>query len=176
MNPIEKVVLRLIEEADTDNIIKWRNSDAVKKNLYSQSLLTNEQHLTWLKTKVATGDCYQFIIEVHSLNVVRPIGTIFIKNIDRVNSKGEYGIFIGESDCRGKGYALPATKNILEFAFNTLKLNRVYLTVFSDNYAAIKVYEKASFSCEGILKQDFLRCDGYIDVVCMGITADVWNK
>lgn len=171
----EEVVLRQITESDTDNIVKWRNAPDVKKNLYTQAPLTTEQHLNWLKNKVNTGYCAQFIIEVHSPDSMRSIGTVFIKNIDRINLKGEYGIFIGESDARGKGFALKATVKILQHAFEELKLNRIYLTVFSDNLAAINVYQKAGFVQEGILKQDVFRFDRFSDVVCMAITKDLWK-
>jgi len=171
-----KVVLREIIDSDTDNIVKWRNSPDVKKNLYSQELLTKKQHLKWMQNNVMTGQCIQFIIEIHFNDSVQPIGTIFIKNIDRKNSKGEYGIFIGESDARGKGYSTKATFKILKYAFEVLMLNRVYLTVFSDNLAAIKSYEKSGFIKEGILKEDFYRFDGFVDVVYMGITRKIWER
>jgi UDP-4-amino-4,6-dideoxy-N-acetyl-beta-L-altrosamine N-acetyltransferase len=169
------VQLRPINIDDTDNIVTWRNMPDVKKNLYSQDELTPEAHLNWLRTKVETGQCVQFIIEILDAGSVKPAGTVFIKNIDHKNSKGEFGIFIGEREARGKGYAAEATRMILRHAFAALHLNRVYLTVFSDNMAAIRAYEKAGFLVEGTLKQDFLRYDGYADIVCMGITRDVWK-
>lgn len=170
LRPIE------ITDVDTSNIIRWRNDLSVKQNLYTQDDLTVEQHLWWFENRVKTGDCHQFIIEVNEDDKIIPIGTIFIKSIDTHSKKGEYGIFIGENSARGKGYAYQATIQILKYAFETLKLNRVYLTVFSDNIPAIKVYEKSGFVEEGILRQDFLRHDGFADVVYMGITAEDWNK
>jgi UDP-4-amino-4,6-dideoxy-N-acetyl-beta-L-altrosamine N-acetyltransferase len=169
------VVLRLITKNDTEDIVRWRNKDSVKKNLYTQNELTAEQHEKWLKTKVMTGSCVQFIIEIHSKDSHMGIGTVFIKNIDIANSKGEFGIFIGEENARGKGYATIATSMILDHAFKSLNLNRIYLTVFSDNLAAIRAYEKAGFLIEGILRQDFHRYDGFVDVTCMGITIDKWK-
>jgi len=173
------ITLRHIDLEDTQNILRWRNSPDVKKNLYTQKELTEEEHIWWFNHKVATGECAQFIIEISENNRSKAnvsIGTVFIKNIDRQNNKGEFGIFIGERESRGKGYALQATKKILKHAFENLKLNRVYLTVFYDNVPAIKVYEKAGFEKEGLLKQDYLRYDGYCDVLCMGITFDNWKN
>ena len=168
---MDELRLRPIEAGDTDNILKWRNSPAVYNNLYTRDELTREQHLDWLKTRVETGLCRQYIIEVENL----PVGTVFIKNIDRQSQKGEFGIFIGEKQARGKGYASVATQKILETAFSELELNRVYLTVFADNIPGIKAYLKAGFLAEGILKQDFLRPDGFVDIVVMGITKRDWK-
>lgn len=160
---------------DTQHIVKWRNDENVKKWLYSQSDLTEEQHISWFHNQVETGRCSQFIIE-ENWPCGRALGTVFIKNIDQNNQKGEFGIFIGEDWGRGKGYASLASALILDHAFRELKLNRVYLTVFCDNLPAIKAYEKVGFVREGLLRQDILRCDKYVDIVYMGITADMWES
>lgn len=168
------VVLRPIQLDDTPSIVRWRNSSDVARWLYSQEVLTDAMHLSWMANQVATGKCSQFIIDETRDGKYRGIGTVFIKNIDRANSKGEFGIFIGEPDARGKGYASQATRLILQHAFMELGLNRVYLTVQHDNIAGIKAYEKAGFVREGLLRQDYKRYDGYCDIVCMGITRDMW--
>lgn len=168
------VKIRPILLDDTHLIVKWRNDANVKKNLYSQSDLTEAQHINWFHNQVSTGRCSQFIIEENSPGG-RPLGTVFIKNIDQNNQKGEFGIFIGEEWGRGKGYASLATALILDHAFKELKLNRVYLTVFCDNLPAIKAYERAGFLKEGLLRQDYLRTDGFVDVVYMGLTAEFWK-
>jgi len=167
--------LRYIKVSDTADIIKWRNSLDVKRNLYTQDELTEEQHIGWFKNVVEIGACSQFIIEhMENNGGWRSAGTVYIKNIDRQNRKGEFGIFIGEQKFRGKGLASQATKLILAHAFEELQLNRVYLTVFHDNIPAIKAYESAGFEREGLLKQDFLRYDGFCDILYMGITLDKW--
>ena len=84
--------------------------------------------------------------------------------------------FTGQQDALGKGYGKAATKQVLDYAFVRLKLNRVYLTVFSDNISAIKAYETSGFQFEGCLKQDFLRYDGFADVTVMGITKDIFEN
>ena len=46
----ERVYIRPITEEDTDLIIKWRNSDAVRPYFIYQKPFTREGHLNWLKT------------------------------------------------------------------------------------------------------------------------------
>ena len=48
---------------------------------------------------------------------------------------------------------MKATKNIIEFAFNKLKLKKIYLNVMSNNVRAIKFYKKMEFQYEGTFKQ-----------------------
>lgn len=154
--------------------MKWRNSKSVKNNLYSQEDLTEEQHIWWLNNKVFTGDCAQYIISTYENDELKDIGTAFIKNIDRDCQKGEYGIQIGEKAARGKGYGTETAKQMLNIAFGELKLNRVYLTVLSNNIAAKKSYFKAGFLTEGVLKEDYCRNGKFYDVELMAITKSQW--
>lgn len=170
------IVLRSITEEDTFNIVKWRNTKSVKQNLYNQNDLTPEQHLNWLKNEVRTGRCAQYIISVKDDSEKNDIGTVFIKNIDRDYREGEFGIQIGEESNRGKGYGGLATVEILKIAFEQLELNKVYLTVMCDNFVAIRVYEKAGFVQEEILKDKYLRENIYVDVIKMSITKDQWLR
>jgi hypothetical protein len=57
-----------------------------------------------------------------------------------------------------------------------MMLNRVFLTVMADNISGIKVYEKAGFLCEGVLREDYLRGNTYVDVLVMGVTKKMWLK
>lgn len=166
---MREISLRPLSLTDTDNIVKWRNDPAVKKNLYSQAELKPAQHVTYFERYVKTGKCAQFIIVVNEEGHHTDIGTIFIKNIDKANRSGEYGIFIGEESGRGKGYARIATEKILKYGFEELKLHRIYLTVMADNFPAIKTYERTGFKREGLMRDDYLRSDGYVDIVMMSI-------
>ena len=54
--------LRKIEYSDTENVVRWRNSDAVRTHFIDQRLFTKESHEGWLKNYVETGKVEQFII------------------------------------------------------------------------------------------------------------------
>lgn len=80
------------------------------------------------------------------------LGTISLKNIDKKVNSAEYAI-ITSSEIHGKGYAYYATKEILEYAFNKLNLNRVYLDVLVENVRANIFYNKCGFILEGTFRQ-----------------------
>lgn len=146
------VYLRPIMIEDTEDIIRWRNSENVKQYFIYQGELTRESHLRWMETKVKPGDVIQFMII--EKNTDRSVGSVYLRDVDRVNRKAEYGIFIGEDDARGKGYGSSAAKLILEYAFETEKLHRIYLRAFADNERALSSYKKVGFELEGILVDD----------------------
>ena len=162
------VYFRPITLEDTDRIIRWRNSDRVRKNFIDQRPFTRQGHFSWLETRVATGEVVQFIL--CETQGDRPVGSVYIRDIDRSNQKGEYGIFIGEEDAAGKGYGTLAAKGAIAYARDVLKLHKLILRVFADNAAAVKSYERAGFRREALLKDEIRRADGgWRDLILMAV-------
>lgn len=159
------IYLRLMTYEDTDLIVKWRNSDAVRRNFIYQALFTREGHEHWIKTKVETGEVVQTIICDSHTDM--PLGSVYIRDIDRQNNKAEYGIFIGEAQARGRGIGTAAAKLMLRYCFEEAKLHRIYLRALSDNEQAIGSYEKAGFVKEGYLRDDVCIDGQYRDIVWM---------
>lgn len=161
------IYLRPITYEDTENIVAWRNSDAVRKNFIYQALFTREGHENWMRTMVETGKVVQMIIcEVAG---DRPVGSVFVRDIDKQHNKGEYGIFIGAEGCRGRGLGTAAAKLMIAYAFEELKLHRLFLRALADNQQAVRSYEKAGFVQEAYLHEDVCIDGKYRDVVLMAI-------
>lgn len=161
------VYLRPMTVDDTDDILRWRNSEDVRKFFIYQADFTRESHLNWIEHKIKTGEAIQFIIIER--NTDTPIGSVYLRDIDREFKKAEYGIFIGEKHTRGKGYGTQAARLMIRYAFDIEKLHRIYLRVFANNERAIASYQKAGFNLEGILKDDVLVKNEYRDIAWMAI-------
>lgn len=162
-----KIYLRLMTGEDTDFIIRWRNSDEVRTHFIYQKLFTRQSHEQWIETMINTGKVVQMIICMCKDDM--PVGSVYIRDIDPVHKKGEYGIFIGESSARGCGVGTAAAKLMIRYAFEELKLHRLFLRVFADNARAIGSYEKAGFQKEAYLKDDVCIDGIYRDIVLMAI-------
>lgn len=159
------IYLRLMTYEDTDLIVTWRNSPAVRKMFIYQELFTRESHESWIRNMVDTGRVVQMII--CDIATDEPFGSVYIRDIDRRHHKAEYGIFIGEADARGRGAGTAAAKLMLRYCFQEEGLHRVYLRVFSDNLQAVRSYEKAGFVREGCLKDDVCIDGEYRDITWM---------
>ena len=163
------VRLRPIADADTDLIVKWRNTPSVVQNFIFRQTFTPEMHRSWLTAKVATGQVVQYIIIDKADD--KPVGSVYYRDIDDHNRSAEYGIFIGEESARGKGLGTETAKLFTDFGFAELQLHRISLRVLAENTAARRSYEKAGFVQEGVFR-DMVRLDGrYRDVVFMAKIA-----
>lgn len=168
----ETIYLRKMEYSDTENIVKWRNSDFVREHFIYQALFTKESHENWIRTMVETGKVEQLIICLQPEKEgeeERAVGSVYIRDIDHTHNKAEYGIFIGEEAARGKGIGSMAASLMIDYCFRQLKLHRLFLRVFADNTQAIRSYEKAGFVKEAYLKDDVRIQGQYRDIVLMGI-------
>lgn len=76
------------------------------------------------------------------------LGTISLKNISYKNMRAEYAI-VARKKAQGTGAARKATEELLNYAFDELKLHKVYLSVLEKNYRARSFYEKCGFKYEG---------------------------
>jgi ribosomal-protein-alanine N-acetyltransferase len=89
------------------------------------------------------------------------MGGIVSKNdIHRLN--GEIGYWLGQKYW-GKGYATEAVKLITDYAFEKLKLHRVYAGIFETNKASMKVLEKAGYKLEAVIKSSVVKNNVIMD-------------
>ncbi len=88
------------------------------------------------------------------------------------NFKAELGYTINPNYW-GNGYALEASKAMLDWGFNKLNLKRIECLAFIDNKQSSKVCEKLGLTYEGIRKKAYQLYDGSIgDLRCYAITDD----
>ena len=132
------------------------------------------QHRAWFEAIQQRNDMVIFGIRMRESGKL--VGYCQLHNINLVHRTAELQIRLGEVAERGHGYGTEATQLLLNFAFNDLNLNRVYLHVFHNNAPAIRMYEKVGFVHEGILRKAAHIDGSYIDVLLMGILREEYDK
>lgn len=160
-------------EQDSDHIARWNQSSEYQQLLDSgpANLWSSKQIKEWSEKHVP--EMYSF--SIRSLEDDRVIGNVDLSGIDWPSGNAWVGIGIGERDQWGKGYGGDAMNLILRFAFETLSLRRVSLTVFQYNERAIHSYEKAGFKLEGRLRQWMQRAGQRYDLIFMGVLRGEWE-
>ena len=160
------VYLRPITDEDTDLIINWRNSDAVRPYFIYQKPFTRQGHEKWMETMIRSGLGYQFI--VCRIEDDEPVGCAYLRDYDRENNKIEYGVFLGSEDVKGKGIGTEILGLTLEFAFDELKVHKVFARAFADNVASVGSFLKGGFEKEAYLKDEVCVNGEYRDIVLLG--------
>jgi RimJ/RimL family protein N-acetyltransferase len=105
----------------------------------------------------------------------RPIGVAGLYLIQWICRRAEFRILIGDDEGRGRGYGTEAAKLVVDYGFDKLNLETIYLGVNIENNGAVRSYEKAGFQREGIRRKLVYRNGRYYDVLMMSILREEWN-
>lgn len=148
---------------------KWMNDFRTTRNLSIQpNPMTWEAEAAWFE-RAAIGEG-ETMFTIFEKSTGRAIGDTGLK-FDFRNRTGEFGICIGEADCRGKGYGTEATRLMLDFAFTAHGIHNVMLEVYEFNHGAIRCYEKAGFKEFGRRRQCLFMGGRIWDIVYMDCLA-----
>ena len=175
----QRVRLRPIEKDDLPRFVKWL-ADEETRGYLGQHLpygLTQEEH--WYESNLKAGEEQAWAIDAQPTDVTMGpwdhIGSCGFLKINWRNRHAEVGILIGAREYWGQGHGTDAMRTLVNWGFNTLNLNRVYLRVFADNARAIRCYQKVGFVEEGRLRQDDFRDGVYRDTVWMSLLRSEWE-
>ncbi len=87
------------------------------------------------------------------------------------HQRAELGYMLGREHWR-QGYATEAAAGVLRYAFENLRLARVYASAYAGNPASIRVLEKLGFTREGVQRRHVLRLGEWHDVVLFGMLRE----
>jgi RimJ/RimL family protein N-acetyltransferase len=135
--------LRRIEKYDVSTINSWRNQRELIAHLGTTfRYVSLEREYEWFEQVNRKAETQiRLVIEVDA----RAIGLVSLTQIDYLNGSAELSIMIGDSSDREGGVGGWAVKSLVSHAFNDLRLNRVWLTLLSDNARALRTYRSAGF-------------------------------
>lgn len=103
------------------------------------------------------------------------VGMAQIKNFDRFVKKCEVSYFI-DRNFEGKGWATKAIREVIEYVFSKMDMEKIYCRIDPENIASIRVAEKCGFLLEGRLRREFRTGEGdIIDVLYYGIFKEKYT-
>ena len=94
------------------------------------------------------------------------VGMADLVHFDPQHQRAEAGIVIMKPH-RRKGYAQAALRELADYALQTLHLHQLYAVIAADNEAALRLFEKAGYERQGVLKGWLCRGHEYVDAVLM---------
>ena len=168
------IYLRAVEDGDEEIIATTENHPDCRETLfYAKPANSQSIKEKWEKL---INDHHCIVFMICAKNSKKSMGLVAFHRIDWVGRMAIYYIAIAEPENRSKGFGTEATNLSIDYAFNTLNLNRVQLHVAVDNKQAITVYKKMGFKIEGTLRQAMYRNGKYHDFYVMGLLKDEFIK
>ena len=154
----------MAEPNDADNIYRWENDMQVWRDSETRVPFSMRQIEQFLLNNNDLVSEQQLRLMVEDAQNGAQVGCIDLYDYDEFNSRAGIGILIDEK-YRGQGYAKNAIKLLLEYCFNTLLLNQIYILVLASNVESMLLFESLGFERCGVRKQWYKTADGFIDQV-----------
>lgn len=138
-------MLRRLEPKDAPLMLEWMHDSEINCNFAADfAASTQESVLDFIQDSYnEESQNFAFVDDKDEY-----LGTISLKHISHKNDSAEYAI-VTRKKAQGTGAAMKATQELLQYAFEELKLHKVYLNVLEGNVRAQRLYEKCGFTYEG---------------------------
>ena len=153
--------LRPWSPADLDSLMKYANNWNIAQFLTDAfpHPYTRESGEAFIKMATQDDPIHIFAIEVDGEAVggigIHPQSDIYRKNV-------ELGYWLAEPFW-GRGIVTEAVKEVVDFAFKTYDIIRVFARPFGTNLASQRVLEKAGFTLEARLEKTLFKNGEYLD-------------
>ncbi len=157
--------------------LSWLNDETVVKPILSPVLDAPNKSLDIIEESFVrfTQDTAQgFFIKFLPENAF--VGTMKLDKIDSITQSAELGIMLGEKRFWGKGIGIQSVNLLLQYAFETMKLHRVWGGTSSLNVRMQNLFLKAGFQEEGRLRHTNIVDGMYIDSMRYSLLREEWDE
>ncbi|MGY6037513.1 UDP-4-amino-4,6-dideoxy-N-acetyl-beta-L-altrosamine N-acetyltransferase [Aeromonas sp. AE23HZ002T15] len=162
-------ILRDIKEEELDLMLSWRNEPKVRRNMYTQHVISPEEHYSWWVSMQDRKDQIYYMYEYEE----QPCGIAAFNNLDLKNENSAWAFYSSPSAPKGTGTRMEYL--MLEQAFITLNLYKLYCEVLSFNKSVISLHQKFGFEVEGIFREQHIIDCKYIDIHRLAIFKNQWE-
>lgn len=170
----DNYILRLINKGDALAFLTLVLNNRSRINNYlpktTKANSDAESTILYIDQKVRQAEANEnFCFVIEDKDTKKLAGAVFLKSFDWSVPKCELGYFV-DKDYEGKGITSRSISEIINYCFNVLKINKLFLRTALDNIGSRRVAEKNGFLEEGVLRKDFMNENGeLIDVVYYGL-------
>lgn len=167
----ENYRLRPIVEGDLDLLLRWRNSDRIRRNMFSETIIKMDEHRAWFHRLKENSNAVYLVFEFQ----LKPIGLIYFTDIDRKYDKCLWGFYLGEVNLpQGTGTKMGVLG--LRYAFKTININKLYGEVFQFNTVSVKFFKRLGFFEEEYFVKHVLKNDKCEDVITFSLSREDWQR
>ncbi len=165
------LILRPIVAADAENILAMRSNAEGMLHVprpIMQNLDEAHAFIELLQAKLLSGEGVNWAIVQKATN--KFAGNICHFNFKTEASRSEVGYMLHPSYFR-QGIMYEALRTVLDWGFDTLKINSVEAVIVEENIASRRLAEKAGFVLEGTKRQSCFHNNQYWNQCHYGLLA-----
>src|SRR6188472_1144160 len=141
----ERLTLRQLVIADEQEIFTLRSDSEINKYLDRKRAETIDDARSFIdkiSENINKNDSLYWAITFSDKNIL--VGTICLFGLSDENDKCEIGYEL-LTNFQGQGIMKEASEKVIDFAFNTIKVQKIEAFIHKDNQSSIKLLEKLSF-------------------------------
>jgi RimJ/RimL family protein N-acetyltransferase len=165
----EQVTLRTIEQEDAAIIQRAYNEPDFQQGF----LIESPKSRSAIEERIQEG-IEQDEDSIYLMMCVdeTPVGSVSLKDMRRSHGMLAYWLL---PDKRGHGYVTEGAALLLEHAFDTIGLHRVFAWTIDDNEASQAVLRRLGFTHEGTYREHVFSRGAYHDTEHYGLLASEWT-
>ncbi len=171
MPELELCRIRPMAKADLELVLSWRNSERIRAAMYTDHLITMEEHTSWFERVTREQKTFHYIFEYDS----QAVGVVNVNGIVKANQTCHWGFYIGETDLP-RGTATAMGYFAIEEIFANLNMRKIIGEAIASNPDSIKYHLRLGFVQEGILREHVLKNNATADIITFGLIDHEWKQ
>jgi ribosomal-protein-alanine N-acetyltransferase len=142
----ERLTLRRLTIADEQDIFTLRSDNEINKYLdrqVSNNIADARNFINTVNANINKNVSLYWAITLTDTNTL--VGTICLFGFSDENSKCEIGYEL-LTNFQGQGIMKEAAQKVIDYAFNTIQVQKIEAFIHRDNHDSIKLVEKLTFT------------------------------
>jgi UDP-4-amino-4,6-dideoxy-N-acetyl-beta-L-altrosamine N-acetyltransferase len=160
-------ILRVMTDADLENVLSWRNHIDVRRFMYTQHEIALEEHRRWFAAATQDNTKSLLVYEVEGI----PTGFVQFTQLN-TSKNADWGFYLAPDAVKGTGKYLG--KSALSYAFQQRQWHKVCGQALAFNEKSIRFHLALGFRQEGVLREQHYDGAIYHNVMCFGLLASEW--
>jgi UDP-4-amino-4,6-dideoxy-N-acetyl-beta-L-altrosamine N-acetyltransferase len=167
-----RVELRPLAAGDRERLLSWRNQPEVARWMYSDHVISPDEHARWFAGALADARRKYWVIEADGT----PVGLANLYDIAPEHRRCAWAYYLADPSTRGQGIGAFVEFWVLDHVFGELKLNKLWCEVLIGNEPVWKLHEGFGFVREALFRAHVIKDGAPADVVGLGMTAEDWAR
>jgi RimJ/RimL family protein N-acetyltransferase len=174
MVELDNVGIRAIEIEDLTIIQKYRNDQSLRQFFREYREFSLTQLKDWYFNMIKDNRFEMFVIV--DLDQDEVIGVTGITYIDWPNKHADVHFYIGKnSEWIDEKYSKTAVKLTLNYGFNTLNLNKLWVEIYDNDTKKLRFFKDLGFKIDATLREHYFYNGNYYSSHILSLLRKEYN-